>query len=68
MERNKQWKITLWMQYLVLVLAIVLLSIYICDYCTTKQVNWFYVGLGIAMIFNSVFSIRTAKREIRKEE
>ena len=27
MERKKQWKITLWMQYLVLVLAIVLLSI-----------------------------------------
>ena len=49
-------------------LALVLLGIYIYDYCTTKQVNWFYVGLGIAMIFNSVFGIRTAKREICKEE
>lgn len=68
MEKKKQWKLTIVLNYLVLAMAILLLGISIYDYSLTQQTNWLYVGLGIVMIFNSVFSILNAKRQIQKEE
>lgn len=68
MEKKKQWKFTIVLNYLVLAMAILLLGISIYDYRLTQQTNWLYVGLGIVMIFNSVFSILNAKRQIQKEE
>ena len=68
MEKRKVWKLNVVLNYLVLVLAILILGINIYDYSLTQHVNWLYVGLGIVMIFNSVFGILNAKREISKEE
>ncbi len=68
MEKRKVWKLNVVLNYLVLALAILILGINIYDYSLTQHVNWLYVGLGIVMIFNSVFGILNAKREISKEE
>ena len=68
MEKKKAWKLNIVLNYFVLALAILILGINIYDYSLTQHVNWLYVGLGIVMIFNSVFGILNAKREISKEE
>lgn len=68
MEKKKQWKLTIGLNYLVLAMAILLLGFSIYDYSLTQQFDWLYVFLGIAMIFNSVFGILNAKRQMQKEE
>lgn len=68
MEKKRQWKLNIVLNYLVLAMAILILGINIYDYSLTQQVNWMYVGLGIVMIFNSVFGILNSKRQMQKEE
>lgn len=68
MERKSAWKINLWAYRFALVLAIIVLGINIYDYITCQTIEWFYVGLGILMVFSSVLNIKTAKRELRKEK
>lgn len=68
MEKKKQRKLTIVLNYLVLAMAILILGINIYDYSLTQQVNWMYVGLGVVMIFNSVFGILNAKRQMQKEK
>ena len=62
------WKLNIVLNYFVLVMALVVLGISIYDYTLTQQVDWFYVGLGVVMIFNSVFSVFNAKRKLHEEE
>lgn len=65
MERKRAWKINLWAHRFTLVLAIIILAI---NFFTSQPIEWFYVGLGALMVCSSVLNIKTAKREIRKEE
>ena len=68
MERKRAWKINLWAHHFTLVLAIIILGINLYDYITSQPIEWFYVGLGALMVCSSVLNIKTAKRELRKEE
>ena len=68
MEKRKAWKLNIVLNYFVLAMALVILGISIYDYTLTQQVDWFYVGLGVVMIFNSVFSVLNAKRKLHEEE
>ena len=61
------WKLNIALNYFVLVMALVVLGISIYDYKLTQQIDWLYVGLGVVMIFNSVFSILNAKRKLKEE-
>ncbi|MBQ4531759.1 MAG: hypothetical protein IJA24_00770 [Alistipes sp.] len=65
MERKRAWKINLWAHRFTLVLAIIILAI---NFFTSQPIEWFYVGLGALMVCSSVLNIKTAKRELRKEE
>ena len=67
MEKRKVWKLNIVLNYFVLVMALVVLGISIYDYKLTQQIDWLYVGLGVVMIFNSVFSILNAKRKLKEE-
>ena len=67
MEKKKVWKLNIALNYFVLVMALVVLGISIYDYKLTQQIDWLYVGLGVVMIFNSVFSILNAKRKLKEE-
>ena len=62
------WKLNIVLNYFVLVMALVVLGISVYDYKLTQQIDWLYVGLGIAMIFSAIFGVLNAKREMRKEE
>lgn len=68
MERKRVWKINLWAHRFTLVLAIIILGVNLYDYITSQPIEWFYVGLGALMVCSSVLNIKTAKRELRKEE
>ena len=68
MERKRAWKINLWAHRFTLVLAIIILGVNLYDYITSQPIEWFYVGLGALMVCSSVLNIKTAKRELRKEE
>lgn len=68
MERKRAWKINLWAHHFTLVLAIIILGVNLYDYITSQPIEWFYVGLGALMVYSSVLNIKTAKRELRKEE
>ncbi|MBQ5875434.1 MAG: hypothetical protein IIW60_06145 [Alistipes sp.] len=68
MERKRAWKINLWAHHFTLVLAIIILGVNLYDYITSQPIEWFYVGLGALMVCSSVLNIKTAKRELRKEE
>ena len=68
MEKRKVWKLNIVLSYFVLVMALVVLGISVYDYKLTQQIDWLYVGLGIAMIFSAIFGVLNAKREMRKEE
>ena len=67
MEKKKVWKLNIVLNYFVLVMALVVLGISIYDYKLTQPIDWLYVGLGVVMIFNSVFSILNAKRKLKEE-
>ena len=67
MEKKKVWKLNIALNYFVLVMALVVLGISIYDYKLTQPIDWLYVGLGVVMIFNSVFSILNAKRKLKEE-
>ena len=62
------WKLNIVLNYFVLVMALVVLGISVYDYKLTQQIDWLYVGLGIAMIFSAIFGVLNAKREMRKDE
>ena len=68
MARKRAWKINLWAHRFTLVLAIIILAINFYDYFTSQPIEWFYVGLGALMVCISALNIKTAKRELRKEE
>lgn len=68
MERKRAWKINLWAHRFTLVLAIIILGVNLYDYITSQPIEWFYVGLGALMVCSSALNIKTAKRELRKEE
>ena len=63
MEKKKVWK-----NYLVLILAIIIVGFNLYDYINYREVDWFYACLGVVMIFSSIFGIKNAKREISKEK
>ena len=63
MEKKKVWK-----DYLVLILAIIIVGFNLYDYINYREIEWFYACLGVVMIFSSIFGIRNAKREISKEK
>ena len=63
MEKKKVWK-----NYLVLILAIIIVGFNLYDYINYREVDWFYACLGVVMIFSSIFGVRNAKREISKEK
>ena len=68
MEKRKVWKLNVVLNYLVLVLAIIVVGFNLYDFITIRQIDWFNVCLAIVMIFSSTFGILNAKREIDKEE
>ncbi|MBR5137912.1 MAG: hypothetical protein IKV12_00010 [Alistipes sp.] len=68
MEKRKTWKLNIVLNYLVLVMALVVLGISIYDYSLTQQIDWLYVGLGVVMIFNSIFGVLNAKRKLKEEK
>ncbi len=68
MERKRAWKINLWAHRFTLVLAIIILGVNLYDYITSQPIEWFYVSLGALIVCSSVLNIKTAKRELRKEE
>ena len=68
MEKRKTWKLNIVLNYLVLVMALVVLGISIYDYSLTQQIDWLYVGLGVVMIFNSIFGVLNAKRKFKEEK
>ena len=63
MEKKKVWK-----NYLVLILAIIIVGFNLYDYINYREIDWFYACLGVVMIFSSIFGIKNAKQEISKEE
>ena len=68
MEKRKTWKLNIVLNYLVLVMALVVLGISIYDYSLTQRIDWLYVGLGVVMIFNSIFGVLNAKRKLKEEK
>ncbi len=68
MEKKKVWKLNIALNYLVLLLAIIIVGFNLYDYINYREIDWFYASLGVVMIFSSIFSIRNAKREISKEK
>ena len=68
MERKRAWKINLWAHHFTLVLAIIILGVNLYDYITSQPIEWFYVDLAALIVCSSVLNIKTAKRELRKEE
>ncbi len=68
MEKKKVWKLNIVLNYLVLVLAIIIVGFSIYDFIHIRQIDWFYACLGVVMIFSSILGIKNAKREIEKEE
>ena len=68
MEKRKVWKLNVVLNYLVLVLAIIVVGFNLYDFITIRQIDWFYTCLAIVMIFSSTFGILNAKREISKDE
>ena len=68
MEKKKEWKLNIVLNYLVLVLAIIVVGFNLYDYINYREIDWFYACLGVVMIFSSIFGIKNAKQEINKEE
>ena len=68
MEKKKEWKLNIVLNYLVLVLAIIVVGFNLYDYINYREIDWFYACLGVVMIFSSIFGIKNAKQEIIKEE
>ena len=68
MEKKKVWKLNIVLNYLVLVLAIIVVGFNLYDYINYREIDWFYACLGVVMIFSSISGIKTAKREIEKKE
>lgn len=68
MEKKKVWKLNIVLNYLVLVLAIIVVGFNLYDYINYREIDWFYACLGVVMIFSSIFGIKNAKQEIIKEE
>ena len=68
MEKKKVWKLNIVLNYLVLVLAIIIVGFNLYDYINYREIDWFYACLGVVMIFSSISGIKNAKREIEKEE
>ena len=68
MEKKKVWKLNIVLNYLVLVLAIIVVGFSLYDFIQIRQIDWFYACLGVVMIFSSIFGIKNAKQEIIKEE
>ena len=68
MEKKRARKINLWAHRFTLVLAIIILGVNLYDYITSQPIKWFYVGLAALMVCSSALNIKTAKRELRKEE
>ena len=62
------WKLNVALNYLVLVLAIIVVGFNLYDFIQIRQIDWFYACLGVVMIFSSIFGIKNAKQEISKEE
>ena len=65
---KKVWKLNIVLNYLVLVLAIIVVGFNLYDYINYREIDWFYACLGVVMIFSSIFGIKNAKQEIIKEE
>ena len=68
MDKKKAWKLNIALNYLVLVLAIIVVGFSLYDYINDREIDWFYACLGVVMIFSSIFGVRNAKREISKEK
>ena len=68
MDKKKAWKLNIALNYLVLVLAIIVVGFSLYDYINYREIDWFYACLGVVMIFSSIFGVRNAKREISKEK
>ena len=68
MEKKKVWKLNIVLNYLVLVLAIIVVGFNLYDYINYREIDWFYACLGVVMIFSSILGIKNAKQEISKEE
>ena len=68
MEKKKVWKLNIVLNYLVLVLAIIVVGFNLYDYINYREIDWFYACLGVVMIFSSILGIKNAKREISKEK
>ena len=68
MEKRKVWKLNVVLNYIVLVLAIIVVVFNLYDFITIRQIDWFNTCLAIVMIFSSIFGILNAKRESSKEE
>ena len=68
MEKKKVWKLNIVLNYLVLVLAIIVVGFNLYDYINYREIDWFYACLGVVMIFSSIFGIKNAKQEIIKDE
>ena len=62
------WKLNIALNYLVLVLAIIVVGFNLYDFIQIRQIDWFYACLSVVMIFSSIFGIKNAKQEISKEE
>ena len=67
MEKKKVWKLNIVLNYLVLVLAIIVVGFNLYDYINYREIDWFYACLGVVMIFSSIFGIKNTKQEIEKE-
>ena len=68
MDKKKAWRLNIALNYLVLVLAIIVVGFSLYDYINYREIDWFYACLGVVMIFSSIFGIKNAKQEIIKEE
>ena len=66
-KKKKVWKLNIVLNYLVLVLAIIVVGFNLYDYINYREIDWFYACLGVVMIFSSIFGIKNAKQEIEKE-
>jgi hypothetical protein len=68
MEKKKVWKLNIALNYLVLVLAIIVVGFNLYDYINYREIDWFYACLGVVMIFSSILGIKNAKQEFSKEK
>ena len=68
MEKKKEWKLNIALNYFVLILAIIIVGFNLYDYINYREIDWFYACLGVVMIFSSILGIKNAKREIEKEK